>query len=462
MKEVVRKRVAALPNLTEELELQDYPELSGADYFARVELARTKMDDFTHLMIYGDREHFSNIEFFTGLDPRFEEALFIIPREGVPTLIVGNEGEAYSGMIGYEVHKIVYSTFSLPGQPHRYGRSLEDTLKSAGLDEISKVGLIGWKVFTKDDRTHPGKTFDLPFFIMESLLKVVPLSSVYNAIELMIGLDAGLRITHGTKELLLSEIAGTLSSRNTLRVIQNLRAGMTEVEASDYLRINGMPLSVHPNINFGNNLTYGLASPLSGTRLKYGDVVGVGMAYRRTLVHKVGYFIDGPADEPNDRKEFYDRYFRLMATWYESLRIGVTGGELYEITRAESGGFDEFGIGLNPGHLIHTDEWTNTLFKPGCKSTVRSGMLVQCDFTAAKPHEKLIAHAEDGVLIANEDMRNEIKTVSPAAWNRIVARRKFMIYELGIMLSDDILPTSDLPGVIFPYMRDLATALAYR
>lgn len=461
MRKVMRKRINQLPNLGEKLDIRAIPVLSPSDYQSRVTRIQDRMGSYTHLVIYGDREHFSNMEYFTGFDPRFEEALLVIPRKGIPSIIVGNEGDIYSDMIGYEINKYVYTPFSLPGQPRHPAHSLESILKEIGLGESSHVGLIGWKVFSLEDGVNPETTYDFPFFIMESLLKIVPLSNISNAIELMVGLDAGARITLGTKELLLSEIAGTLSSRNTYQVIKNLREGMTEIEASQHLNISGIPLSVHPNVNFGKNLTYGLASPQAGTKLKYGDVVGIGMAYRRTLIHKVGYYIDNPEDEPAERKEFYDIYFRSIAAWYETLRIGVSGGEMYDAVKEQMGELAAFGVSLNPGHLIHTDEWTNTPFQPNCKSIMRSGMMIQCDFTAARAEENLIAHAEDGVVLADAKMRDDIAASSPAAWRRIQERRAFMQKELGISLSEDVLPTSDLQGVIFPYMGDLNTILSF-
>lgn len=461
MRKVIRRKIVSLPNLDTEIDLKEIPELSGRDYSDRVRRARSRMGPYTHLVIYGDREHFSNIEYFTGFDPRFEEALLVIPHDGTPTIIVGNEGADYCNIIDYEIRKYIYPPFSLPGQPRALGRPFESILRLAGLNEASRVGLVGWKLFTQEDHSHPAQMFDFPHFIIECLLKVLPLGGMHNATEVMTGLEAGLRITLEPKELLLNEIAGTLSSRNTYRVLENLREGMTEIEASTSLNINGMPISVHPNINFGKNLAYGLASPQAGSRLRQGDAIGLGMAYRRSLCHKIGYYIDGPEEEPEARRAFYDKYFRTLAAWYEAVSIGVSGGRVYEATAAEAGGLSEFGVALNPGHLIHTDEWTNTPFRPGCSALLRSGMTIQCDFTAAKPEEDLFAHAEDGIVLADESTREELKAASPAAWQRIQERREFMTHILNIRLSEDVLPVSDLPGVVFPYMRDPETVLAF-
>lgn len=461
MRSVVRKKITSFPNLEKEVTLKDIPELNVDDYINRIKRIQWRMSSYTHLLVYGDREHFSNIEFFTGFDPRFEEALLVIPKDGIPSIIVGNEGDSYSDIVGYEFKKFVFPTFSLPGQPRNSVQPLDCILRLAGLDGTSTVGIIGWKLFLPEDHLDPDKTFDIPFFIMESLLKVVSYGNIRNAVGLMIDLKFGLRISLEIKELLLSEIAGTFSSRNTFRVLENLREGMTEIEASENLRINGMPLSVHPNINFGKNLYYGLGSPTAGTKLMRGDTVGVGMAYRRSLCHKVGYYIEGPSEEPEKRREFYNKYFSAILAWYRALQIGVSGGQIYEAISNEIGDLSEFGIKLNPGHLIHTDEWTNSPFKLGCKEILCSGMMIQCDFTAARPDQNLIAHAEDGVILADENTRKLIKEISPSAWGRMQTRRRFMIEELGIQIAEDVLPTSDLPGVIIPYMCNPRIILAY-
>src|SRR5262245_50949766 len=49
----------------------------------------------THLLVYGDREHFANLMYLTHFDPRFEEALLVVSTDNTPLLIVGNECESY-------------------------------------------------------------------------------------------------------------------------------------------------------------------------------------------------------------------------------------------------------------------------------------------------------------------------------------------------------------------------------
>src|SRR5213596_2466619 len=59
---------------------------------------RVSAEGYDVAIVYGDREHFANIAYLTGFDPRFEEAMLIIIPDRIPTLLVGNEGMAYSAI----------------------------------------------------------------------------------------------------------------------------------------------------------------------------------------------------------------------------------------------------------------------------------------------------------------------------------------------------------------------------
>jgi hypothetical protein len=50
---------------------------------------------WTHLVVYGDREHFANLAWLTQMDPRFEEMLLVIGPASRPLIILGNECEGY-------------------------------------------------------------------------------------------------------------------------------------------------------------------------------------------------------------------------------------------------------------------------------------------------------------------------------------------------------------------------------
>ncbi len=465
MKNVVRKKITSLPNITQPLDESNLPVIDRDDYNKRIHaLFKLANGKYSHFIIYADREHFSNVEYFTGYDPRFEECLLILQDGKKPVLVVGNEGISYAARIPYGIDVVVYPAFSLPAQPRNPAIKLSKIFADAGVGQDSAVGIIGWKVFDQNDFADFNNQFDLPAFIMQELLTVTKSANLRNAVSLMVDNETGLRHNLCAKELVLCEVSGTKSSRSTYEVLKNLREGISELEASRYLHIDGDPISTHPNINFGHNYFYALASPSHTQRLKKGDIVGAGMAYRRSLCHKVSFFVEREDElDPSKVKEInriYNTYFSAVSVWYESLGIGVTGGEVYENVKKAVGDYKAFNIGLNPGHCIHTEEWTNSPFYEGCSAKIHSGMAIQCDFTSADEKSGIGVHAEDGVVIADEEMRKAMSRIAPLSYARIQARQDFMRNVLGIRIADEVLPTSDIPGIVFPFLGDLSTVLA--
>jgi hypothetical protein len=62
-------------------ELSEQPKIPAAIYEARV---------------FANREHFGNIFFLSGFEPRFEEAFLLLGPRGKRVLITGNESESYA------------------------------------------------------------------------------------------------------------------------------------------------------------------------------------------------------------------------------------------------------------------------------------------------------------------------------------------------------------------------------
>ena len=466
MKQIVERKVdRLLPR--EPINYDEIPVITSDEYKARVNslLELSGERGYTHILVYADREHFSNMEYLTKFDPRFEEAILILSKDEIPTIVLGKEGMDYAGIIPYEVKTELFESFSLMGQSRGNSKSLRNIMESTGISKNSKVGVIGWKYFGPIEFENYKHCMEIPHYMAELLIELAGRENVINANELMVSNDYGLRHNLDAKELIYHEVAGTKASRRVYDVIKNLREGISEIEASEYLCIDGDPIATHPNINFGaKNTLYGLASPTYHKKLSYGELISVGMGYRRAQVHRIGIYARNNQDIPlglsNIVEDLYKPYFNAIAKWYETIGIGVTGGEIYSVMKETLGSFEKFGVSLNPGHLIHTDEWTNTIFQEGSKIKVRSGMAIQCDMISAIQANQTGAHIEDGIVVADRSLREEIKRLAPGSWNRIVARRKFMKEVLGIHLAEEILPTSDLPGVHFPYMADTSIILA--
>jgi hypothetical protein len=144
-------------------------------------------------------------------------------------------------------------------------------------------------------------------------------------------------------------------------------------------------------------------------------------------------------------------YFAAVAEWYGALRIGVTGGELQAIIDRRLGD-PFFGIFLNPGHQIHLDEWVNSPISPGSTIPLRSGMAFQVDIIPATGSPYFTTNVEDGIALADEPLRGALAEAYPGAWARIEARRRFMAEALGIVLHPDVLPFSNLPAYLPPFL----------
>jgi len=144
-------------------------------------------------------------------------------------------------------------------------------------------------------------------------------------------------------------------------------------------------------------------------------------------------------------------YFEAVASWYGHVGIGVTGGELYRLIH-DSIGDPFFGVSLNPGHLIHLEEWVNSPVYEGSTERLRSGMALQVDVIPATNTPYFTTNIEDGIALANEGLRTEFASKYPEAWERIGSRRAFMEEELGISLKPEVLPFSNIPAYLPPFL----------
>lgn len=447
-----------------EIDLSEAPCITPEIYEKRIKNLLDLGKEYTHLIIYADREHFSNLEYICGYDPRFEECFMILQKNKIPELVLGNEGMGQSQCITIPIDRKLCQMLSPLGQLRGTSQSPEKIFKEAGINGDSNVGVLGWKSFSakecKDCNLDYKHIFEVPSFIIDALRKITP--NVENANWLMMDTEKGLRMTHSAEDLILSELASSKASRKTWNFIKNLKPGLNELEASQFFEIDGEPCPTHPNICFKGK---GILSPDPWTKLEYGKDIAFGMGYRRAQIHRVGVYA---RDEEEFEKNFpgaleglYKKYFEAVATWYESLGIGVTGGSVWEAVRKVIGSYQDFGIALNPGHIIDTEEWTHSPFSENDPTILRSGMMIQCDFTARPARYKpLGVHIEDGVILADEKMRSEIAKKAPKAMSRMLERQKFMREKLGINLKDEVLPTSDLAGLLFPFLAEPKTVFA--
>ena len=439
------------------LELPDFgmpeagPELPASTYPARLARLRERAADrgYDRLVIYADREHSANVAWLTGFDPRFEEAILVIGQGDEPAILVGNECYGMAGAAPLAMRRVLYQDLSLPGQPRDRSRALAEILADEGVGPGSRVGVVGWKTYASR------ATMETPAFIVDELRRITGSRGlVENATDLFIDAADGLRVTNEVDGLAALEWAACQTSNGVRRLLFALRPGMTEREAVRLLDWNGMPLSCHLMLTAGPRASLGLLSP--GDRpIERGDRFTVAFGIWGALNCRAGFVVDDAAEMPTAISDYVDRlvapYFEAVAEWYGALRIGQTGGALHEII-ARRLGDPFFGIFLNPGHQIGLDEWVNSPIFAGSPIELRSGMAFQVDIIPATGTDYFTTNIEDGVALADASLRQAFAAAYPAAWARIVTRRRFMIEALGIDLHEDVLPFSNLPAYLPPFL----------
>jgi hypothetical protein len=311
------------------------------------------------------------------------------------------------------------------------------------------VGVIGWKSYGSREAS------DAPAYLVDELRRLARATgAVENATDLLIDAASGLRVINEVEQLAHMEWAACQTSNGVRRMLFGLRPGMSEREAVGLLGWNGWPLSCHLMLTAGPRASFGLLSP--GDRLiEPGDRFTVAFGIWGALNCRAGFVVAEAADLPEGIRDYTERlvgpYFEAVAEWYGALRIGEAGGALHEIV-ARRLGDPFFGIFLNPGHQIHLDEWVNSPATPGSTVELRSGMALQVDIIPATGTDYFTTNIEDGVALADSSLRGAFAERYPAAWQRIVARRRFMEDSLGIAVHPDVLPFSNIPAYLPPFL----------
>lgn len=442
------------------------PVFGKDDYVQRLELLGDRMvkRGVSHVVVYADREHFANMDYLIGFEPRFEEAILIIDRDGNKTIVSGNECIPYSHVSPVDLKRVLYQNFSLQGQPRDKSKSLNEIFSDAGIHSGTKVGLVGYKYFEQGlVKGNPDYLFDIPSYVLEELRSVAGIENVVNFTREFTGMPDGLRMTVRTaKEVAWAEYAACKTTNVIQRLFKNIKPGIGELELSEKGKPDFSPISVFPMLNFGREHgAIGLRSP-NNDKLSVGDPCGLCYGMRGSLVSRVGIAAYGEDSLKEEYQgvidSFYKPFWSAIAIWYESLYIGVSAAEVYENVMKIIGG-SEFGVVLNPGHYIGGDEWVNSPFCRESPIKLENPAHMQCDIIAGSSSPAMSGICEDSVIIADADLRNRVAREYPDVWARISKRQRLMREILGIRIHDDLLPLGNLNGVYFPYM--LSTGLIF-
>ena len=379
------------------------PPISGEEYDRRISALRGRVD-VERVVVYGDREHFANLAFFCGFDPRFEEALLVVGGEK-PVLLVGNEGLSYTALVTADVDVVLCPSLSLMGQSRSGGPRLADALRATGIDHGTHVGFVGWKALEASEWEATVPAIAAPAFIVDTVRHLAgPDGAVVDvtpavtgagrrvALDLERGSDRRLRM--GRRE----ELPGDRPHRHRRRA-RGDRAGGS---ACDGVRGRAALRPRHVLVGPGGGRRPAQPERPTGRARRCGNgrrgLLG-GLCCRAGLVERADAAGGGHAEEYLQRLAI--PYWRAIATWYETIRLGETGGTIDEVIRGTLAGTG-FGPALNPGHLTHLDEWVNSPVRPGSADRIVSGMVFQCDIIPDTWAAGWVANCEDAVAIADE------------------------------------------------------------
>jgi hypothetical protein len=448
----VRLIDARLPDFGVPRERPELPREIFTARFDSLHRARRKAG-LDALVIYADREHFANLHWLTGFDPRFEEALLVLVPAATPTLLAGPENLGRAQGAKIEVEARLYPPFGLLGQDRTKTPALEEVLRNAGLAPQQRIGVLGWKYFGTHEAMKPEAWLEVPSYIADTLRKIAGSDGrVVNANALMMDASTGLRAHNEIEQIAQLEFGAVTASEAIKRLIRAVRPGMTETEALAAMQLGPLPHSCHTMLSSGDRLV-GLDSP-SGRVLQAGDPVTTAVGYWGGLSSRIGWLVEDDSGLPSDVRDYAERmagpYFACAAEWYETIGIGIPGGTLDAIARKHLGA-PFFNLVLNPGHLIQMDEWLNTPVYPGSTERLVSGQAMQCDIIPAAGPPYIGANIEDGIALLDDRGRAELGDKYPDAAARIEARRAFMGDVLGIRLKPEVLPLSNLASAMPPY-----------
>ncbi len=293
----------------------------------------------------------------------------------------------------------------------------------------------------------------MPAFVVDALREIAgDPALVVDATPALTAVD-GLRARNGAAQLAAFEWASARASRAVRSVQTAARPGRTEEDAIAAMTYAGEPLSAHVMFSSGDEVGVGLRSPKART-LELGDGVTTAVGYWGGLCSRAGLLASSPDDLGPASAGYLDRlgipYWEAIAAWWEALRIGGSAGDLHDAVHRALAGVP-WGPALNPGHLVHLDEWLNSPVRPGSTVPLISGMAWQVDVIPDCSGPGLAANCEDGVALADDRLRAEIAEAHPEMATRIDARRAFMRESLGLDVGDEVLPLSSMPAYLAPF-----------
>lgn len=421
-------------------------------------LAKMRSNGYEAIVIYADLEHGSNFEYLCGFLPRFEEALLILHSSGKAYMVLGNENLNKASKSRIEVAAVHMPHFSLPNQPMETDKSVVEILSQCELEKLKSIGLVGWKNFTSkfDDNAA---LYDIPYFVVEAIKNICREAKFSNATKLFIG-ENGVRTINNANEFAHYEFGAALAGNCILETMQEFDEGKTEMQVAEKLSAFGQQHNVVTIMAAGERFEKANIYP-SNKVIKKGDRISITTGFKGGLQSRGGYAVFCEEELPEGEKDYLEKvaipYFTAVKTWLETIHIGMNGKELYDKIE-EVMPKAQYGWSLNPGHLCGDEEWLASPVYPDSVEVLKSGMLFQIDIIPSVSGYGGIS-CESGVMLADEILREKIKNEYPEIWDRIQKRIAYIKEELGINISEEVIPTSNATAYCRPFLLDKKTAL---
>ena len=429
------------------------------DIRCKAVIQRMKEEQLDTLVVYGDLEHGSNFEYLTGFLPRFEEALLVLHTDGPHYMLMGNENLNKVASARIKATPIHVPHFSLPNQPMDCTESIQGLLSQAGISAGKQVGIAGWKQFTSPVEDNL-QLFDVPYYIIDAIKKLVGTAGcIKNAAYLFIG-ENGVRRINNVNEIEHYEFGASLAGDCVLAAMNLLDEGVKETDLGNALNALGQKNSVVTIAASGKRFVKANLYPTENT-VKTGDTISLTVGYKGGLSSRAGYAVKNPDQLPEGSADYIDvvvkPYFHAYATWLETIRCGMTGGDIYdqiEKVMPKS----QYHWSLCPGHLTADEEWLASPIYSGSKEQLTSGMLFQIDMIPSVEGYGA-TNAESTIALADENLRKQIQTEAPELWKRISSRIAYIKNELGINLSPDVLPLTSTVAYLRPLLLNKEKAM---
>lgn len=436
------------------------PVIPGNVMHQRLEKVLVAMvrDSLDYLVVYADKEHGANFEYLAGFIPRFEEALLVVNAKGSLTYIMGNENlklVPFARNSGACLHAPV---FSLPNQPMDNDKPLAELLAECGLTGQSRTGVVGWKLFTG---RGGAQLFDVPAFILDAVsVASGGRQNVSNVTGLFISPAYGVRCRNSASEVAFYEYGANLASTNVLNALNAIEIGKTEKEIGHLLASSGQPNNVIMIAATGDRFAHASLYPGDKT-IHRGDKFSLTVGFKGGLTSRAAYVVATAEELPENVVDYLSRvatpYYHAVVTWLETLRTGITGGELYQaverVLPKKTAGWH-----LNPGHLVADEEWLCSPVWENSTIRLESGMLFQIDIIpAVKGYGG--SSIEDTVGLADAALRQALAERYPQVWQRMQARKRYVTEVLKIRLAEEVLLLSNTVGYMRPFLLDKTRAL---